>query len=132
VGRLILDTSVIVSAERRVRSMADAIGDDDDVSIAAITVAELYVGVELAGPKKRLARAAFVDRVLEQVVVEPYTSQTARVHASLLAHTKRSGRSRGVHDLMIAATAIATERSLVTADARGFDRLPGLVLHLAE
>lgn len=49
----------------------------------------------------------------------------AEHHAELLAHTRRSGRRRGPHDLMIAATAHATGRLLVTTDTKvGFGELP--------
>lgn len=124
--RLILDTTVLISAEREDEEVERLIADDDDVAMAAITAAELLVGVELAGAKRRAKRAAFVDAILGTVVVEDYTLETARAHAGLLAHVKRSETPRGAHDLVIAATAIATGRRLVTTDARGFDDLPGV------
>jgi tRNA(fMet)-specific endonuclease VapC len=102
------------------------IADDDDVAIAAITAAELLVGVELADRRHRAAREAFVGKVLETLVVEDYTLATARAHAHLLAFARSSGRPRGAHDLVIAATAVAAERIVVTADARAFADLPGV------
>ncbi|MEO3874313.1 hypothetical protein ABGB18_36435 [Nonomuraea sp. B12E4] len=44
--------------------MDAAIDDADDVAIAAITVAELLVGVEMADAARRPNRQAFVDEVL--------------------------------------------------------------------
>jgi tRNA(fMet)-specific endonuclease VapC len=117
---------VLVSAERRRRRIGQAIGDDDDVAIAAVTAAELLVGVELADRRHRARREAFVGELLETVTVEDYTLSTARAHAHLLAFARSSGRPRGAYDLMIAATAVATDRVLVTADARGFADLPGV------
>ena len=52
-ARLILDTLVIVAAERSGRSLNQLISDDDDVAIAAVTAAELLVGVELADEQRR-------------------------------------------------------------------------------
>ena len=124
--RLILDTTVLVSAERSTTGVIDVVGDDDDVAIAAITLAELLVGVRLASGKRRTARAAYVDAVAGTLNIEDYTASVAAAHADLLAHVWRQGRPRGAHDLIIAATATATDRTLVTADARGFDDLPGL------
>ena len=124
--RLILDTTVLVSAERQRVSIDRAIADDDDVAIAAVTAAELLVGVELAGAEQRDQRAAFVQDVLETISVEDYTLATARVHARLLASVRAAGTPRGAHDLIIAATAAATERAVVTMDARGFQDLPGV------
>jgi tRNA(fMet)-specific endonuclease VapC len=115
-----------VSVERRRRRIEQAIADDDDVAIAAITAAELLVGVELADRRNRARRATFVAEVLETVTVEDYALPTARAHAHLLAWARESGRPRGAHDLIIAATALAAGRILVTADARGFADLPGV------
>lgn len=106
--------------------MERAIADDDDVAIAAVTAAELLVGVELAGARQRARRVAFVEDVLQTLTVEDYTLATARAHAHLLAATRAAGAPRGAHDLMIAATAVASGRAVVTADAQGFQGLPGV------
>jgi tRNA(fMet)-specific endonuclease VapC len=102
------------------------VGDEDDVAIAAVTAAELLVGVEFAKGARRKARRSFVDALLESLPVEPYDLETARSHALLLAHMRKSGKARGAHDLLIAATALACGRTVVTADAAGFEELPGL------
>ena len=102
------------------------------MSIAAITAAELLVGVELADSGRRQRRQAFVEDILASVPVEAYDLDVARVHAVLLAHTRRSGEPRGAHDLLIAATALARDRAVVTADPKGFERLPGLIARSAS
>ena len=99
--------------------------------MAAVTVAELLVGVELADRQRRRARERYVARILATIPSEPYDSDVARAHARLLAHTRRSGRSRGAHDLIIAATALARGRTILTADAPGFGDLPGVVVKAA-
>ena len=96
--------------------------------IAAITAAELLVGVELSEGKSRQRRRAFVEDVLSSVPIEPYDLDVARIHASLLAHTRRSGRPRGAHDLLIAATALTHNRTVVSANPSGFEDLPRLPL----
>jgi tRNA(fMet)-specific endonuclease VapC len=123
--RLILDTGVLVSIERAGSPLAFA--PDDDVAIAAITAAELLTGVELADPSRRQAREDFVTRILAVVPVLEYDLDVARAHARLLAHTRRQGKPRGAHDLIIASTASATARSLVSLDAKAsFTDLPGV------
>ena len=48
-------------------------------------------------------------------------------HSRLLAHARRTGRSLGAHDLIIAATAAAAGRTVLTADAAArFGDLPGV------
>ncbi len=125
--RLILDTGVLIAAERGKASVDAVIGDADDVAVAAITVAELLVGVELADEARRPGRQAFVDEVLALIPVEEYTVDVARVHARLMAHVRRSGKTRGAYDLLIAATAAATARIVITMDSSAsFDDLPGV------
>jgi len=94
--------------------------------MAAITAAELLVGVHLADRGRKPARRKFVDDLLLSLPIEVYDLDVARVHAELLAHVRKEGRSRGAHDLVIAATARARERTVVTADAAGFEGLPDL------
>ncbi len=123
---------MLVDAEREgARALEALVGDEDDVAIAAISVAELGVGVELADGKRRAGRRAFVVAVLEAVSVEAYDLDVARAHSALLAHTRRTGRPRGAHDLIVAATARAREREVVSADAGGFEELPEVMLRRA-
>jgi tRNA(fMet)-specific endonuclease VapC len=120
---------VLIDAERGgMAELDELIGDSDDVAIAAITAAELLAGVELADPKRRAGREAFVAAVLEAVPAEGYDLDVAREHAALLAHTRRSGRPRGAHDLIIAATARACGREVVSAEHGGFAGLPEVVV----
>lgn len=123
-----LDTSVLVVVERRRARLDDLIDDDDDVSISAVTAAELWVGVELADPRRRPRRSTFVEQVLSTIPVEDYDLETAKVHAGLLGDARRAGRPRGAHDLLIAATAIARGRALVTHDRQGFEGIEGLTV----
>lgn len=127
VQRLILDTGILLAVERG-RIALDAVADDaDDVVIASVTAAELLLGVELADATRRDKRQQFVDDVLTLIPVEDYTLDVARVHARLLAHIRRAGTPRGAHGLLIAATAAATTRTVVTADATAhFGELPGV------
>jgi tRNA(fMet)-specific endonuclease VapC len=128
--RLILDTTVLIAAERSTAALEDVIHDQDDVAMAAITAAELLVGVHLADRHRTSARRTFVDELLSSVPVEAYDLDTARVHAELLVHARKQGRTRGAHDLLIAATARARARAVVTADAAGFEDLPGVELRI--
>jgi len=126
VDRLILDTGVLVALERGQEIPADVLPDDADIVIAAITASELLVGVELADNRRRATRRTTVDAIVDAFDVVPFDLQTARHHAILLAHARRSGRPRGAHDLQIAATARATGRILLTTDRTAFDNLPGI------
>lgn len=123
---LLLDTTFLVDAERGRMDLDDAIADEDDVAIAAVTVAELLVGVRLASPRRRQRRATYVHEIVGSLPVINYDSAVAHEHAELLVAVRRQGRPRGAHDLMIAATARATDRTVVTADWAAFSDLPGV------
>lgn len=125
--RLIIDTGVLIASERGRAGLMDVIAEDDDLVIAAITVAELRTGIELATERHRGARAEFLVNVLETLPVEPYDLAAAEAHGRLLAHVHRTGTKRGAHDLMIAATAVATKRTVLTTDrGANFNDLPGV------
>jgi tRNA(fMet)-specific endonuclease VapC len=74
--------------------------------------------------RRRATRQATADAIVDAFDIVRFDLETARHHAVLLAHARRSGRPRGAHDLQIAATARATGRTLLTTDRTAFDDLP--------
>lgn len=125
--RLILDTNILIDYERG--RLGLNVFDDDELAIAAITVAEYQVGIELADSAKRAEhRAQALTAIVTTIEVLDYTYATAQRHAQLIAHTRRSGRLRSAHDLIIAAHAAHTGRLVVSHDAAArFGDLPGVV-----
>ncbi len=93
-----------------------------------MSIAELLVGVLLADDVHRLGRQQFVDQVKDAVPIISYDSTVAASHAELLLAVRQMGRPRGAHDLIIAATARATQREVVSGDASAFEDLPGLTI----
>lgn len=126
-ARLILDTGILVAAARDRLELAE-LADEDNVALPAVAVAEYLTGVELdTDPARQAAQRSFLDDVLGVLPVVDYDIAIARAHARLLAHTRRSGHRRGPRDLLIAATATATDRTLLTTDTKArFDELPGV------
>jgi predicted nucleic acid-binding protein len=55
-----------------------------------------------------------------------------REAAACWREVHRTGRPRGAHDLIIAATSVSSERTLLTTDARGFEDLPGVEVRILE
>lgn len=124
-ARLILDTGVVIAG---VRSNLDvsALADTDDVAIPAVAVAEYLAGTLLdTDPGRAAAQRAFLDEVLQVLPIHEYNRVVADHHAALLAHVQRTGSKRGAHDLIIAATARATDRIVLTTDERArLEELP--------
>src|SRR5690625_2391975 len=82
-------------------------------------------------PGRSAAQRAFLDDVLQVLLVHDYDRNVADHHASLLAHVRRTGSKRGAHDLIVAAAARATNRIVVTTDKRaGFDELPNVTARI--
>ena len=124
--RLILDTNVLIAYERGTIDRAAL--DADELAVAAVSVAEYRVGIELADTPARAAdRARALVAITSAVEVLDYTETTAACHARLIAHARRAGMPRGAHDLIIAAHAVETERTVLTFDAKArFADLPGV------
>lgn len=130
-ARVILDTGVLVAAVRGRLDLA-AIAEEDDVALPVVALAEYLTGVELdPDPARRAVQHAFLEELLAVTPVADYTPEVAIEHAALLAHVRRTGRPRGAHDLIIAATARATDRLLVSTDTQaGFTDLPEVEVRL--
>jgi tRNA(fMet)-specific endonuclease VapC len=125
--RLILDINVLIAYERGTIDRSAL--DRDELAVAAITIAEYRVGIELADSAERAAARARALTAIESVIdVLAYTDTTAAHHARLIAHVRRSGTHRGAHDLIIAAHAAETGRTVLTRDVKaGFADLPGVL-----
>lgn len=131
--RLILDTCVLVDVERGRLTLADHIQESDDLAIAAITAAELWEGYVRASDATRADRRSFTEDVFDRIPVVEYDLDTALKHGELLGFCAMTGRPRGRHDLIIAATAAMTKRAIMTSDAKAvFSGLPGVEVELIE
>jgi tRNA(fMet)-specific endonuclease VapC len=124
--RVILDTGVLIAIERG-RLDVDAVLGADDAAIAAITAMELLAGVERADEAHKQARAVHVEALLASLPIETYNVGVARVHARLAVEAMSKGKPRSAYDMMIASTAVAANRILLTTDASaGFEQLSGV------
>ena len=124
--RLLFDTTFLIDAERSGDDLDEVIDDDDDIAIAAVTVAELRVGALLADRRRKASRSAYVDDIITTIPVIDYDIDVAEAHAELLVELRSQGSPRGAHDLIIAATAKASDRTIITADRTAFRALPGV------
>ncbi len=130
--RLILDTTMLIAYERGTSGWTP--DDDDDVAVAAISLAEFRVGVELSTSQRHVReRRRALSLILPAVSALAYTEKTAEHHARLVAHTRRAGTLRGPYDIIVAAHAAETGRTIVSLDAKArFGDLPGVTAISAE
>ncbi|MBV8528108.1 MAG: PIN domain-containing protein [Candidatus Dormibacteraeota bacterium] len=120
----LIDASVLIAAERSRLASWD-LDATDEVGIAAITASELLHGVLRASRTHRPQREAFVESILSTVRVYPFGVIEARLYARLWVDATAKGTSPGVHDLLVAATALALGWRVATVNRRHFDRIPG-------
>src|SRR5262245_15537067 len=102
---IMLDADVIIRGEKGTFDLKAWLeGRPDDVfEVAAITVAELWHGVERASVAHKARRQQYLQRVLAPLPIVPYAQQTAHEHARIWAHLEASGKMIGAYDLIVAA-----------------------------
>ena len=127
---LLLDTSVVIAAERRTLDLgAVTAGRLDLCFLSAVTATELLHGVHRADTEaRRRTRAAFVEAVLGAFPILELDLAAARVAARLWADLRTMGTPLPTHDLWLAASALAHSLSLLTLNVADFRRVPGLVV----
>ena len=101
---------------------------DEEVRIAAITVAELWRSVERASGLPRARREKFLERALEVFEVVPYSERAAVAHARLWSVLEATAQKISMQDQILTATAIEQDATLVTFHTRRFAGIPGLVV----
>ena len=128
---LLIDSTVLIGLERRGRDSAElptAIADED-LAIAAITASEILFGVQRAdSPQRRNKREAWVEDALARFPLLSFDLEAARQYAKLWAELSASGSVIGLHDLQVAATAIAHGYDVLTENVRDFGRVPSLIV----
>jgi len=113
---IILDTDVIIRGERGTFDLNRWLASqrDEEIQIAAITVAELWHGVERASGAYRVERQDYIRKILSLVKILPYTEATALEHARIWAALESSGKMIDFYDLIVAATALEHRSAVAT------------------
>lgn len=125
---IILDADVIIRGERGTFDLANWLmaHSDEQFEIAAITLAELWHGVERATAAHRNQRERYLRAILQKLPILPYTELTALEHARLWASLEMSGKMIGFYDLILAATALERGSTVATFNQRHFSPIRGL------
>ena len=125
---IILDADVIIRGERGTFDLGSWVESrpDDQFEIAAVTVAELWHGVERAQGAHKTKRERYLRTILEMLPIIPYTELTAFEHARIWAALESSGKMIGSYDLIVAATALERGSAVATFNQRHFAQIAGL------
>jgi predicted nucleic acid-binding protein len=125
---IILDADVIIKGEKGTFDLIAWLDlqTGQDLEIAAITVAELWHGIERATAPHRAKRERYLRTIVERLEPIPYTETTALIHARLWAELESSGNMIGAHDLILASAALERDSVVATLNKRHFIVVPGL------
>ncbi len=126
---IILDSSILVAFERRRFDLERLLTDHSPPAIAAVTAAELLIGVERANtPERRARREAFVENLFIRLPMIPFDLAQARLSAVRYAELAQRGEVIGDRDLQIAVTALSLDYEMATLNVGEFQRVTGLKL----
>jgi predicted nucleic acid-binding protein len=127
---MILDADVIIRGEKGVFDLRTWVSSrpEFEFEVAAITVAELWHGVERAIGAHRTRRQQYLQTFLAALPIIPYTEETAYEHARIWAELEASGKMIGYYDLIVAATALQRGSEVVTFNKRHFSQVKGLTI----
>ena len=124
---ILLDTNVLVGILRGDSKLAARFAEHSgDIAIPAMVQGELYYGTEKSSNPERNRLA--VEELLEALPVMHTTDDIMVLFGTLKASLARRGEIVADADLLIAATALVYDATLVTANVRHFSRFDGLKL----
>jgi predicted nucleic acid-binding protein len=132
---LILDSSVLISGERRGESVRQILKrvqgayGEADCALCVVTIVELTHGIYRAkNDADRERRRAFSGELLRDVVVHPVTVEIAELAGRIEGEQAARGISIAFEDLLIGATALGLGYGVATTNVRHFQMIPGLTV----
>jgi tRNA(fMet)-specific endonuclease VapC len=130
---LVIGTNFFIDVENKRLNIEklESYSSYEEAYIASVTASELLAGIHLANTMTiKLTRSAFVENILETIPILNFDERVARTYAEIYAYflKPRNKSSSNVHDLQIAATAIAYGYPLLTSHVQDFEKIPGIQL----
>lgn len=123
----LLDTNIISYLMRGDQRLIERIKSVSpcDLSLSAITVAEIHYGIEKS-PVKKKARRAKIERICSQLEIFPFDASAALEYGPIRAKLEKQGMIISERDLQIAAIAKANRLCVVTHNTKEFNRIDKL------
>jgi tRNA(fMet)-specific endonuclease VapC len=123
----LLDTNIVSYWMRGDRDVIEKIKSvsPGDLSLSAITVAEIYYGIEKSQVKKAERREK-IERICSQLEIFPFDASAAAEYGPIRAKLEKQGTAIGERDLQIAAIALANRLCVVTHNTKEFNRVAKL------
>ncbi len=123
-GKLV-DTNVIIRVLKGQTELFSLFDDMEKLFVSSISIGELMYGAELS-KKLDFNRELYFD-FCNQMKIIYVDSDIAKNYGKIKAQLKKIGHPIPENDIWIAATAIAANLTLVTADS-DFENIEGLII----
>lgn len=129
--KYLLDTDIVISALKGKQTVDELLHLEEEGAAAALSVITIYeVWEGIHGSKKIAAEAGkqqfdqFIENYIEQLI--PLDLEIAKTAGKIRAKLRREGKVIPDTDILIAATCIVNDLTLVTKNKRHFSRIKGL------
>ena len=130
---LILDSSVVIAAERRGHTPEQfvqqviSVAGNQEAALSSVGLTELVHGIYRANSAQvQSRRRSFVEELRIGLTVYPYTAETAMLAGRIDGEQTAKGVIIPYADLLIGATALSLGFSVLTGNMRHFALIPGL------
>jgi predicted nucleic acid-binding protein len=130
---LILDSSLLVAAERQGKNARQMLADiarevgETEVAISVVTLIELAHGAARAGtPERKAKRQQFTQELVTALPIHSVTASVALRAGQIDGENQARGIRIPLSDLLIGVTALELGFSVATANVRHFRQVPGL------
>ena len=122
----LLDTNTCIFAMKGHARVLERLREHDpsELAVSTVTLAELWFGAKKS--KKPDATRRLVDAFLAPLAVLAFDRGGASRYADVRHHLEQRGEPIGERDQLIACTALAWDRTLVTSNVQEFRRVPSL------
>jgi len=130
---LILDSSLLVAAERQGKNARQMLADiarevgETEVAISVVTLIELAHGAARARtPERKAKRQQFTQEMITALPIHSVTAPVALRAGQIDGENQARGIRIPLSDLLIGVTALELGFSVATANVRHFRLVPGL------
>jgi tRNA(fMet)-specific endonuclease VapC len=130
---LILDSSVVIAAERRgdtpeqLVQQVIRVAGNQEAALSSVGLTELVHGIYRANSmERRHRRQSFVEELRIGLTVYPYNAESAMLAGRIDGEQTAMGVIIPFVDLLIGATALSLGFSVLTVNLRHFRQIPGL------
>ncbi len=122
----VLDTNTLIYFFKGVGNVAKNLLSHSprEIGIPSIVLFELEVGIaKSSAPDKRLKQ---LEEIISIINILDFTAKEAKVAAAIRAQLEKAGTPIGPFDILIGATALANQSTLVTHNIKEFSRIDKL------